>query len=131
MIPQKGQHVKCVLRNNLIIEGIVESWSDDQSILKSLDDASLSIILHTAQDILLIKIILKNSSEIKNELQVKFEEAYSQPSDDKLRLKNMVELKKLLTEQERRIVSEKIKDHHISNVKETKYEAPPILYKNK
>lgn len=129
MTPQKNQHVKCALRNNLVIEGIVESWSDDQSILKSLDDASIFIILHTTQDVLLVKIILKNSSEIKNDLQTKFEEAYSQSSDDELRLKNMVELKKLLTEQERRIISEKLKTHHINNIKETKYESPSILYK--
>lgn len=129
MTPQKGQHIKCILRNNLVVEGIVEFWSDDKSILRSLDGANISIIQHSAQDIVVIKIILKESSQIKNELETKFDEVYQQPSEDTLRLKNMAELKILMIEQEKKIIAEKIKDHHIGEVKKVNYGQPKFFKK--
>lgn len=129
MIPQKGQHIKCALRNNLIIDGIVESWSDAKSVLRSLDGTSVSIIQHSAQDIVVIKIILKESIQIKSELESKFEEVYQQPSDDELRLKSMGELKTLMIKQEKKIIADKIKDHHVSDVKKVNYGQPGFFKK--
>ena len=39
MTPEKGQQVKCILRSSLIVEGIVQEWSDTQVVLKALDDS--------------------------------------------------------------------------------------------
>jgi hypothetical protein len=129
MIPQKGNHVKCLMRNNLVLEGIVDVWSDDQSILRSLDSTSVSIIQHSAQDIVVIKIILKEPVQIKKELEVKFEDEFNKPSDDNLRVKNMVELKTMLNEQEKKIVAEKLKNHHIGEVKKISYGQPGFFSK--
>jgi len=123
MIPKKGQHIKCVLRNNLIIDGIVDSWSDDKSVLLSRDGASASVIQHTLQDVVVIKIIFKNLLQTKESLEQKFNETLSNPSDD-LRLKNLAELKTLMIEQEKKIISEKLKDHQIGNVRKVEYEQP-------
>jgi len=130
MIPQKGQHIRCLLRNNLIIDGIVESWSDAKSVLRSLDDTSVYIIQHSAQDIVVIKIILKEPIKIKNDLSTQFEEELTKPSNDELRLKNMAELKTLLNEQEKKIIAEKLKDHHVNgDVKKVTYEQPGFFPK--
>lgn len=131
MIPQKGNHIKCLMRNNLVLEGIVELWSNDQSILRSLDGTSVSIVQHPAQDIVVIKIILKEPTQIKKELEVKFEEEFNKPSDDDLRVKNMVELKTMLNEQEKKIVAEKLKSHHIGEVKRTSYGQPGFFSKSR
>lgn len=129
MIPKKGQHVKCVLRNNLILEGIVEVWSDEQSSLYSLDRSSISIIQHTSEEVVVVKIILKSHSQVKNHLEEKFDEVYAQPSDNDLRIKEMAELKILLAEQEKKIISEKIKEHHLGNTKKVTYGQPQFLQK--
>lgn len=121
MIPQKGQQIRCVLRNNLIIDGIVDSWSDGKSVLRSKDGTSISIIQHTAQDIVVVKIILKEAAQIKTELEEAFEKIYESPSEDELRLKNLAELKNLMNEQEKKIVAEKLKDHHIDGVRKVTY----------
>lgn len=131
MIPQKGQRVKCAMRNNIVIDGIVESWSDSQSILRSLDGTSISIIQHTAQDIVVIKILLKEPTKIKSELEKQFEEVQKSPSDNELRIKDMAELKTMMAEQERRIVSEKIKDHRVvDDVKRVMYGQPGFFKKS-
>jgi hypothetical protein len=129
MIPQKGQHIRCLLRNNLIIDGIVESWSDAKSVLRSLDDASVSIIQHSAQDIVVIKIILREPEKVKGDLSAQFTEQLAKPSDDEFRLKNMAELKTLLNEQEKKIIAEKLKDHHVGDVKKVAYGQPGFFKK--
>jgi hypothetical protein len=129
MIPQKGSHVKCVMRNNLVLEGVVESWSDDQSILRSLDDSSLSIIQHSLEDIVVIKVILKKPLQTKKELEIKFEEEVKKPSDDNLRLKNIVELKNMLNNQEKKIIAENLKNHHIGEIKKINYGQPGFFPK--
>src|SRR5271166_5906266 len=127
MIPQKGQQVRCVLRNNLIIDGIVEFWSDGKSVLRSKDGVSVSIIQHTSQDIVVIKIILKEPIQIKNDLEQQFEEIRQCPSGDDLRLKNLVELNSLMAEQDKKIIVEKLKDHQIDGVKKVAYGQPGFL----
>jgi|ERR1035437_3812239 hypothetical protein len=135
MIPEQGQHVKCLLRNGNSIEGIVDSWSDQQSIIKDLDGKSLTIIQRTSDDILLIRIMLevpisaKIQSEIRKEIAVKLKEAADMPSNDELRLKTIAELKILSDKQERDIIAKKLKDHQISEVRKTKYEYPGFFQK--
>ena len=140
MIPKKDQHVRCVLRNNLIIEGTVDSWSDAKSVLRSLDGSSVSIIQHTAQDIVVVKIILQEPVkekkepiqarvEAKTELEKKFDEVYQSPSDNELRVKNLAELKTLMNEQERKIISERIKNHQATDVRKVTYGQPEFLKK--
>ncbi len=57
MTPHAGQHVKCILRNGAIAEGIVEEWFANVVQLRSLHDDSILIITHPTEDIMLIKIM--------------------------------------------------------------------------
>jgi len=99
MIPEKGQHVKCLLRNGFVVEGFVEFWSDEQSIIKDLDEKSMSIILRPTDDIILIKIMtgthhaVKKQNDMQKEISEKLKEAIELPSDDDLRIKSIAELK--------------------------------------
>lgn len=131
MNPEKGAHVKCLLRNNLMVEGLVESWSDEKSVLKSLDEKSLSIIQHSANDIILIKIILINDSpetqkEIESEISQKLKETLNLP-DDEFREKNIADLKILANKQEKLIITNKLREHHASEVRKTRYGYPGFL----
>lgn len=141
MNPDKGCHVKCLLRNNILIEGIVEYWSDTKSVLKSLDGESLSIIQRTSDDILLVKIILKKFEKseqklIENkpivsrvEIAKKLKETLESPTDSDLQKKNIEELKKLSIQQEKEIVANRIKEHSASEIKKTKYSYPNFFKK--
>lgn len=142
-----GKHVKLLLQGNLILEGIVKDWFEDQVILTSLDKKSISIVMHPEEDIRVIKVILEpedistqssssedsepipDKKEIKTQLEKKFDEVYNSPSEDNLRIKTLSELKSQLVEQEKAIISEKLKNHEIGEVRTVKYELPRFLKK--
>lgn len=64
MTPEIGHHVKCVFRNGAVVEGMVEEWATDIAQLRSLDEKSILIIAKPAEDIMLIKIMLTQDSEL-------------------------------------------------------------------
>lgn len=128
MTPQKGQYIKCILKNNLVVEGIVDSWSKDAAILAT-DGSSLSIIPNVTENVILVKIIFKTSQQVKSDLEQKFHEVHQSPSDDDLRNQKMADLKILMIEQDKKIVSEKLKDHNITDIKRATYDQLGILKK--
>lgn len=154
MIPETGQHVKLILKNNTLVEGIVEEWFNNYVKLKSLDEKSILIIPHPNEDIMLIKILLTDfpklefvklekdngtevvtsseayrvDSEIAS-LQEQFQHTLALPSDTPDRLKTLAELKRLMNEQERKIVSEKVKNHYIDGTRKVQYGYPGFFKK--
>ena len=133
MIPQVGQYVKIVFRNATQAEGVVESWSDEATILRSPDKKSVFIIQRTAEDVMAVKIILDYSGftslEKKlEETKEKFQQVYEQPSADDLRIKSMAQLKTAMIEQERKILAERMKEHRATGIK-TNYQHPNFFQK--
>lgn len=124
---EKGQHIKILLTNNNLIEGIVEEYNDKLIKLKSLDDESFLFIHHPTRDIVMTKLVLKDivrhvsPEKIEDEIQ----EVIQSPSSD-LRIKKLAELRVELAEQEKRIVSEKLRDHQISSPFPVNYKSPFI-----
>lgn len=142
MKPDKGQHVKCLLINSAMAEGVVEEWNSDYVKLRSLADQSIVIIHHPERDIMLTKIVfekivedsevpsVEELIEVKTELEQEFVQEYEKPSDDDLRTKNLAKLKIMLIEQDKKIVAEKLKDHHIADSTRTvKYGYPGFFSK--
>lgn len=127
MNPQKGQQVRCVLRNNLIVDGIVESWSENKSVLRSKDGCSISVIQHTEQDVVIVKILLKEPVQVKQDLEHQFEGEWEKPSEDELRLKNLADLKSMMIAQEKKIIAHKLQEHHIGETKKVAYGQPGFL----
>lgn len=123
MIPEKGQHVKCLMRSSMLLEGIVEEWSDNQVVLKSLDDQSILIVHQPANDIMLTKVVLEEPQEksvekpklelpeIKQAVKDKLEEVLNPTDNAELDKMNVQQLRQLVIEQEKKIVSDKIKEH--------------------
>jgi hypothetical protein len=129
MIPPDKSHVKILLRNNTIAEGIVQEWSDTIK-LQSLDDQSYMIILHPKEDIILIKVFLEDAPEEKeeikptSELEQKFQQIIEQPSDEPTRHQSLAELRVLLSQQERQILANKLRQHHLGETKKVEYGYP-------
>lgn len=134
----KNKKVKLLLSGNIVVEGVVKSWNSNSVHLISLDGSSTSIITHPNEDIRVIKVfedkvddveVSQNTKVTVSNLQNKFEEVYRQPVSDSLRLKKLVDLKKDLIQQEKEIISNKLKDHAIEEVRKIKYEQPRFLKK--
>lgn len=139
MIPEVGQHVKCIMRTSLILEGIVEEWSEAQVVLRSFEDQSLMIIHHPIEDIMLTKVMPaeptvespeiaeeepeEKSVEIREQIKKKLQEL---PDDPELQNKSIQELRQMVIEQERQIIAQKRKEHFGSagSAKMTQYSSP-------
>lgn len=136
---QPRMYVKVFFHNGTQAEGIVESWSNEESVLVSESGDSHFIIFHTNKDLIGAKII--NAGQLEEAVprtqpppQKKFEETveefqkvYAQPSGDDLRIKNLAQLKSLMNEQEKKIISEKLKEHTISEVRLPQYGLPSFV----
>lgn len=128
MILEKSQHVICCLKNNAVLEGTVENWSDEEVVLLSLDGQSQLIITHPKDDIIFVKIILhsfrnKKVSEIKNEISKELKCALEEKDED-LKTKSVHRLKSLLIEQDKKIIKEKTKDHQLGQPRIVEYHHP-------
>jgi hypothetical protein len=114
MIPNKGQYVKIIFRNATQAEGVVETWTDQQSVLRASDGESLLVINRTAEDVMAYKIVINHTSSNKqtfNDLTNEFQETYEQPSASDLRLKKLGQLRGLMVEQEKHIIANKLREH--------------------
>ena|SRR5258706_10131211 len=113
MIPQKNQHVKCFMRSGMVLEGIVEEWTEAQVVLKSIDDQSLMIVHRPIDDIILTKIILRAPKiipQLKEGIKNKLQEI-QQTEDPDLNKKNITELQQMVIEHDKQIILNKRKEH--------------------
>jgi len=133
MIPEVGQHVKCLLKNNTIAEGIVEEWYNNYVKLKALDGKSYLIIHHPNEDIMLTKVMVEEKEENSAPpptLEKVIQEAPVEPIDQMaLDAKSKAELQIEMAKQEREIVAAKLREHHIGEVKKVKYGQPGFFKK--
>lgn len=152
MIPNTGQHVKCLMKNNTIAEGIVEEWYDNYVKLKAIDGKSYLIIHRPGEDIMLTKVMLDENSEENPEPeegpkpnkprptgpQLTLEEAFQQLSSEEdeealdmqaLDAKSKAELQVQLAKQEREIMAAKLRDHSVEGPKKVMYGYPGLFKK--
>lgn len=129
MIPVSGQYVKLIFRNSTQVEGFVEEWLENSAVLKSEDGGSLLLVMNLEQDVMAIKIVLEPQTQTTiqsklQDLQEEFDDVYEQPSNDDLRTKKLAQLRIAMNEQEKKIVSEKLKQHVPNSVSGVKYGNP-------
>ena len=120
MKPDKGQRVKLFMRHNsILLEGIVENWSDEQVILKSLEDDGLILVNRPSEDIMIVKITAaqvqideqKQLPEIKAEITETLRETLKPEIEPEIESANLKQLRKLAVLQDRKIIAEKSKQH--------------------
>jgi len=138
----KDQLVKIMFRNGQHVEGIVDIWDKDY-VLRSEDGKSVLIIQDPEQDIMLIKVVLRNDEEDGQHEEHKMAEESPKKSNDKpvvcddiplsedLRHKKMAELYLAAAASERQTIVQKMRDHRIGEVKPINYGYPSILNKTK
>ena len=124
MILRKGQHVRCFLKIGTMVEGIVEEWTDQQVVLKSLNERSLFLLSHPGEDIVLTEVVFpeREVSEIQSAIKEKLQEVQKPFDDTEINNSNIRQLKKMVVEQEKKIIFDKVREHSISEAKHKKYE---------
>lgn len=124
MILSKGKHVRCYLKIGTVVEGIIEEWSEQQALLKSLNKQSLFLIARPNEDIVLTEIIFpeREASDTQVAIKEKLQEIREPTEGAEINKSDVQQLKKLLVEQEKKIIFDKVKEHSISEAKNRKYE---------
>lgn len=143
MIPDKDKHVKILLRNGTLIEGIVEEWFQNHVQLRSTTDKSIMIITHPEEDIMLIKVLPdeettdeesvpeKEPELPSTDLEAKFQKLHKEPGSayDLSRNKSLAELRSMVAEQERQIIAKKLRTHYPNQVRRPSYGYPRFFKK--
>lgn len=123
MTPEKGQHVKCFMRSTMVLEGVVEDWTDAQVVLKSIDGQSIMIVHRPVEDIMLTKIVVTEPQEIleeksqenlpeeKQEIREKLQEVMAPTGDTEVDKMNLDQLRRLVSEQEKQMITHKKRMH--------------------
>ncbi len=123
MDPEKGTFVSVYFKNGILEQGIVESWSDNKSVLKSVSGNSLIIIQKTLEDVMLVKIEIK-SKPIEFDDEIKLEEP--EPNQN-LRVMKLAELRRQKIIEDRRLAREQLTTFKASdNTGETAYGIPKL-----
>jgi len=128
-----NQLVKILFRNGTSIEGIVEVWDEDY-VLRSEDGKSILIIQDPSQDIMAIKVILREQDLKRIEPKQNYaadDPDSSIPNPQELRAKKLAELHLLAAAQEKQDVINKLRNHNIGEIKQVKYSPPSFLKGNK
>lgn len=147
MNPSDNSRVKILLTNSTVVEGTVKKWFGESIVLQSLNDDSTMIIINPQQNVMLVKVYSESASEEpdyenkteepmttfveepQTQLQLEFEEVLDQPSDDPIRNKTLAHLRTLMAEEDRQIIANKLKSHHIGDAKRVQYEQPNFIKK--
>lgn len=147
---EEGRQVKIIFKNGLAIEGVVEEWNEEKSVLiatscrlRSLDGNSLLLIRNT-DEIIAIKIMLtpeesvdnncgekqentKNLEAEKKQLDLDFKEVYDQEGE--LNVKKLAELRQEMAKTEKQMIANKLRQHYIAEPRGVQYGNPGFFKK--
>lgn len=132
------KEVKLLLNNGVVIEGFIKEWQDNELLVYS-ENGNETIVFSPKTNIVAIKIIngseenkISSKEEKMTDLEEKFEQTYNEPSENNdLRVKNLSDLRVELLKQEKKIISDKLKDHNIGSIKTVQYSSPLSILKKK
>jgi len=115
MNPEAGQYVVVFFRNGPRVEGIVVSWSDHKSVIKSETGTSTIVIQKTLEDVLFIKI---------GNAKTEYEKLRDKPNKEEDDIKAIAALKNELNDLERAETRERLTSHKADGMRETNYGLP-------
>lgn len=127
MTPVKGQKVQIRFNNGVFFDAIVDNWSDQKSVVRTIDGGDTVIIQKTLQDVMLVKIFNQSAPVIEpNNMNEEFENLKEQPKNEN-NLKRMAELKDTLNKLEREEVLKKATSFTPSGLRQVTYGIPRTI----
>lgn len=125
---EKGQKIKCVLKTGMILEGKVESFSNTELVLLSLDEKNLFIIPNFSENVAVIKLEISSENKINPPQKIEMAEKPTNPYDLS-RNKSLAELKIMADQQEREIISNRLRNHSPTAQTRPQYQYPSFFKK--
>lgn len=129
--PLQNTYVKVLFKNGTQIEGFVFYWSDSKSVLKF--DTGMFIIQNTKEDVISIKIDSTKTiiKEPIKKINIDLENTIESNLDNPNKINKIIDLKKLLAEEEKKEIADKLKDHYacIGTPRKINYELPRTILK--
>ena len=125
----KGTRIKCVLRDNVIVDGVVEDITDDYMLIKSLDNKVLSIINRPSEFIMVMNVLVNDDNDINikvNEVPATKLSVEADPN----RIKTLVELRNERVALEKEEIANKLKSFEVGEVRKVPYEYPGFYKKS-
>jgi hypothetical protein len=118
MIPQPNDTVIiCFKNSNIQLEGIVVSWTENESVLKTLSGKSTIVINKTLENVLFYKII---------EAKSQYSSLKDKPIKTEDDIKSLADYKIELNDLERAEIREKLTSHSIGEARPISYGSPFI-----
>ena len=123
-----GKFIKIVFKNNSIIQGIVEEWSDKEVVLFNTEKNKQYIVYNISENALLVQVDQQPKTQIKERpafvqeiTELGMTDYDTEPGMTdydlaRLKAKKIAELKVLEAEQEREIVKNKLKSANVPEV---------------
>jgi sRNA-binding regulator protein Hfq len=138
MKPFANDQVKIYFKNGFQVEGRVQSWG--KKIILTSEDKNSFMVIAKLKEIVMYKVVKSNTiySELllapTKEEQIEEIDVVADTQSDpslslELRGKKLAELHKLKIEEEKKAIAQKLKEHHISEVKKVNYELPGFFQK--
>jgi hypothetical protein len=131
MKPKKNESVKITLKQNILIAGLVVSWSSTKVVLKHKND---TIVIPDVSNILFYLIENKVEKVIQPRIEkIEIIDRSDLSIEERIDIdsKNLAELKVEEAKAEREMASEKLKDLTFSRVGGSNYGIPSIISKIK
>jgi sRNA-binding regulator protein Hfq len=138
MKPFTNDQVKIYFKNGFQVEGRVYSWG--KNIILTSEDKNSFMVISKPKEIVMYKVVKSNAvyseplptstkEEPLEENDVEIDTQSDPSLSLELRGKNLAELHKLKIEEEKKAIAQKLKEHHISEVKKANYELPGFFQK--
>lgn len=119
MIPAHNAHITIFFRTGIQLSGIVISWSDQKSVLKSLSGAQTIVIQNTLSDILFYKYT-------DGSIEKEYQEIVEKPIKTQDDILELADLKNQLNDLEREEIREKLRSHIPTGTSTVSYGSLPI-----
>lgn len=146
MISLQDKKVRVIFKNGMSVDGIIQEWSNDLSILKNEDNDNLLLIYETSTNVMMVQVIVKETkeewrkrradaiealeqeakatySEIKDPNPKELELECYEP-DPTLRAQKLAELRKLQLQEHKKQLQQHIKAWRAGGVPQVKYTYP-------
>lgn len=135
MKPNKNDIVKLFFKNGLQVEGRVETWSKE--IVLSSEDSKNYLVITRPKEVIMYKVIKQELSDpvptsVNQNLFHPVEIYETNNAEDhlsvdnnldssELKIKSLAELRKFQLEEEKKAIANKLKQHHIGEVRKVEY----------
>lgn len=82
MILLQDKKVRVIFKNGMSVDGVVQEWSNDLSILKNEENDNLLMIYETSSNVMMVQVIVEETKEERQKRRIKAIDALNAMDDE-------------------------------------------------